>query len=94
MLFIYYCEAVTQWKDYFFHTVVSGYLVVEVKNTLGLGIYFFPGFHHFAIPQCVVGNYETARSNVVKYQVVVFAILAFVGIDENEVECAAGFTTA
>ena len=81
------CEAVAQGEDYFFDTTVGGNFVVEAQDAFGLRIELLAPVHDFAVPQGVVGDYETAIGNMVEHEVVVCTIFALVGIDEHEVEC-------
>ena len=47
-------EAIAEGENKGFHSWVSGHLVVESANALGLGVHAF-GFHHVSIPKGVVG---------------------------------------
>ena len=59
--------------------------VIKGEDAVCLGITLCFGIHHLSCPQRVVGDDETAWVQVLHHQVIVFDILALVGIDEHEV---------
>ena len=78
-------EAVSQGDDdlldagVFFHAVVKG------EDTTGLCLALCLGIHYLAGPQGVVGDDKASIIQVFHHEVIVLDILAFVGVDEDEV---------
>ena len=79
-------KAVALGEDELLASGVTGHVVIEATNGLGLGIVVVGRVDYMAIPQGVVGQEERSAMAEREEEFVVFGILALIGIDKGGID--------